>query len=207
VITHTPVPIIQAFEFPYTLSANVTDNSTVSEVVFEYYTGNPDQVSTITMAEAEENIWNCQILMNHFGSSTAMYYRIVAKDNANPQNVSIFPADSTWIMCQLGVANEDIVSVSNQDQFISVYPNPINFNQSKINLKYSTSDAKQVKFEFFNIKGQKVYEFNQFNRKNDTRNVQLDINNQIKSQLKSGIYFIKMSTKDYSITKKVIVIK
>ncbi|HOD54410.1 MAG TPA: agmatine deiminase family protein [Candidatus Cloacimonadota bacterium] len=207
VISHTPVPIIHAFEFPYTISANVTDNVAVSEVTFQYHTGNPEQVSTLTMAEAEENIWNCQIEMSHFGTSTELYYRILAKDNANPQNVSIFPADSTWIMCQLGVANEDIVSVNNQDQFISVYPNPINFNQSKINLKYSTSDAKQVKFEFFNIKGQKVYEFNQFNRKNDTRNVQLDINNQMKSQLKSGIYFIKMSTKDYSITKKVIVIK
>ena len=79
-------------------------------------------------------------------------------------------------------------------------------NQNSIST-VSTINTKQVKFELYNVKGQKLYEFKQYNRKNDTRNIQLELGDQIKSRLKSGIYFIKMTTNDYTQSKKLVIIK
>jgi len=205
IIEHEPVTVINGYQLPYTITAQVTDNTAVAEVIFEYRREGSDEIFTLDMSEYEENLWSCQLQSNHLNSFSAVYYRIVAKDYA--QNISYFPDDDLWILCDLNLPIDDVVKPLAHDMLVAVYPNPISFNQSELNIKYSTSNTKQVKFELYNVKGQKLYEFKQYNRKNDTRNIQLELGDQIKSRLKSGIYFIKMTTNDYTQSKKLVIIK
>ncbi|HOE91501.1 MAG TPA: agmatine deiminase family protein [Candidatus Cloacimonadota bacterium] len=205
VIEHEPIAIIHENELPYTISATVTDNVGIAEVKLEFRRNESDEIYSITMSESDQNIWSCQLQSTDIISASSIYYRITATDFA--QNTNYFPSEDTWILCDLDLNIEDIIKPLEKDNFIAVYPNPVNFNKSDINIKYSTSDTKRVKFEIYNIKGQKVYEFNQFNRKNDTKSIQVDLSEHVKTRLKSGVYFIKMSTNDYSVSKKIIIIK
>lgn len=206
VITHQEVETVEMADFPLTMTANVTDNVAVDSVYFEYYTNTIAQVQSVPMVTSADHNWTVSF-MPSLNCLTRVSYRIRALDNATPANVTYLPSDSLWFTMNVTTPINDVVTVQPRDKFISIYPNPVNFQQSSISLKYSTDENKEVNFEIYNIKGQKISTFKQFSQKNNSNDVQLNLNDNIKTKLNSGIYFIKMKTNHTSITKKIVVIK
>ncbi len=202
-ITHSPITSIAMNDMPININATITDNASVNMASVEYYTNTNSEVTSSAMTEINENEWSVAIDPNHENLST-IYYRIKASDQ---MNTAYFPADSSWLATNITNTNDHNDLPVINDSFISVYPNPINFNQSKMNLKFSTNNNKQVKFEIYNVKGQKVHEFTQFNRAKNDANIQIDLNHASLKKLNSGIYFIKMITNEYSVSKKIVIIK
>lgn len=202
-ITHTPIVDIAMSDLPLNINANITDNASVNQALVEYYTNTNAEITSVPMTEINENEWSAGIDPNHENLST-IYYRIKASDQ---MNTAYLPADTTWFSVNVTTANDQNDLPVIKDSFISVYPNPINFNQAKMNLKFSTNNNKQVKFEMYNVKGQKVHEFFQYSRGKSDSNLQIDMNHVNLKKLNSGIYFIKMITDEYSVSKKIVIIK
>ncbi len=206
VITHQVVENVSMNDFPLTIIANVTDNVMVDSVYFDFYTNTLSEVQSLPMTLGSENNWTLAFSPS-LNCLTTVNYRIRALDTANPANVSYLPSQTEWYTMNITNPNSDLITVPAKDKFISVYPNPINFNQSDISLKFSTDENKEVNFDIFNIKGQKVASIKQHSQKNNTNSVQFNLNDNLKNRLNSGIYFIKMTTNHTTITKKIAVIK
>lgn len=202
-ITHTPIVDIAMSDLPLNINANITDNASVNQALVEYYTNTNAEITSVPMTEINENEWSAGIDPDHNNLFT-IYYRIKASDQ---MNTAYLPADTTWFSVNVTTANDQNDLPVIKDSFISVYPNPINFNQAKMNLKFSTNNNKQVKFEMYNVKGQKVHEFFQYSRGKSDSNLQIDMNHVNLKKLNSGIYFIKMITDEYSVSKKIVIIK
>ncbi|MCF7794286.1 MAG: T9SS type A sorting domain-containing protein [Candidatus Cloacimonetes bacterium] len=98
-------------------------------------------------------------------------------------------------------------NVSNDEELISVprlsqnYPNPFN-PTTTIALNLSSSELAEAELIIFNSKGQIVKTFNELNSQviwNGTNDSGKPVN--------SGIYFYQLKTGDYSITKKMVLMK
>jgi len=74
------------------------------------------------------------------------------------------------------------------------YPNPAE-DLFKLSLEVNNSNAEEVSIEIISLLGQKVYE-----QKLEAGNHSIDI-----SELTSGLYFIKASTTNYTLTKRLTV--
>jgi hypothetical protein len=91
-------------------------------------------------------------------------------------------------------ANDEITIEKPERLNFSLYPNPC---KSNVAFKVSQSDRQTFKIEVFNIKGQLVY----------SETTREEINMSFPSKLSNGIYFMKISDKDRSNTKKLLILK
>lgn len=84
------------------------------------------------------------------------------------------------------------------------YPNPFNPTTT---IKYQIKNTGHVQIEVFNVKGQKVATL--VNREQSAGDYQVVWNgqNDAKKSVPSGVYFYKMKSGDYSVSKKMILLK
>ncbi|MFP4023716.1 MAG: S8 family serine peptidase [Thiohalospira sp.] len=92
--------------------------------------------------------------------------------------------------------NTNILSLSNNCETVTIYPNPF---QYKLNIKLNTKDESDVIIEVFNIKGQKIKKIQPKEQiiRNSTITID-EINN-----LPSGIYLLKINIGNQSISKQI----
>lgn len=204
VINHTPVTNVNLNDFPLTLSCQVTDNQSVSQVQLEYYTTDSTQVTIIDMQENENNIWSVEL--NPAQSDlNQLHYRIVAKDVNNPANVSFYP-ENNWIFMQISTENQEIINYSTTLELNSVYPNPVRLNQNNsINIQFKSSECGMVSLQIYNIKGQKVSEKRIFSQTKENQKINIPLNNI--SSLSSGVYLIKLNAAGQHISQKFLIVK
>jgi len=82
------------------------------------------------------------------------------------------------------------------------YPNPFNKTTS---ISYSLPKSGTVKIQIYNIKGQLVKNLLNENKQAGYHTVEWNVRE--KSEMSSGIYFYKLSTKDKTFVKKIILIR
>lgn len=104
-------------------------------------------------------------------------------------NVSILFSDNPPIM---------------KTQLMNNYPNPFN---PETTINYSLKNDNFVKIEIYNIKGQLVKHLINKEMKAGTHYVKWDGTDDHNYQLGSGIYFYRMTSGDYSRTKKMMLVK
>jgi len=102
------------------------------------------------------------------------------------------------------LANDDNVNIPYVTALHKNYPNPFN---PETTIHYSLSEAGPVKIEVYNIKGQLVR--NLVNERKTAGNYTVIWNGKDEQgkNVSSGIYFYRMQTKNYSSTKKMMLMK
>ena len=100
---------------------------------------------------------------------------------------------------------EDLSIIRN----FSNYPNPfVLSNRGNTNICFQLKENMQdAKIEIFNCKGQKVKTIQRGNLSSGNHNFTWNGNNEADRQVSSGVYFYQISNKDYSFSKKMILLK
>ena len=99
---------------------------------------------------------------------------------------------------------EDVLSQVNS---LKCYPNPFN-PTTTISFSLTAENAKNAKLEIFNLKGQKVRTFTDFESGNEGQtSVVWNGNDDNKNAVSSGVYFYKLSSGKFSQMKKMVLIK
>ena len=91
-----------------------------------------------------------------------------------------------------------VKEVSSAD-VVNLFPNPAS---TSINLWYSVSRAEKISITIFDITGNKISEINKGNVAVGSHEEKIDI-----SSFSKGVYFVKVQTGDYVVSKKFVVVK
>jgi hypothetical protein len=97
------------------------------------------------------------------------------------------------------VEEKDIVQLPTEFQLFQNYPNP--FNPST-KIRYSLPQASHVKLTLYNVLGVQILTL--IDSEQPMGNHEIELNG---SNLASGVYFIKMNAGNYSVTKKIMLMK
>jgi hypothetical protein len=89
-------------------------------------------------------------------------------------------------------------------QLTGNYPNPFNPDTT---IKFSLKETGQVRLDIFNTKGQKVTTLVNSNLEKGQHQINWDGKDDNGKAVTSGIYYYKMTTKDFSNIKKMMLIK
>lgn len=98
----------------------------------------------------------------------------------------------------------------NQDLQILVYPNPLHISESDyLHISFSAEDPlEDANFSIFNLKGRKIFENKLQNSFSSNYEFNWDISNSSKTEVNSGIYFLKLDFSNHSsITRKILLMK
>jgi hypothetical protein len=175
---------------------SLTENSTSSfDVVYSQTAG---YYPVIAQFKGEDFIVNGVSLDYRFVNNAR--FSFLGEDEF-PAGQFIFSADSLHFSYldyepEPEESDSDITVLPIKDLF-TIYPNPIQSNMAKISFTSPVKAATRI--EIFNIKGQKV---RGFEHNDSTPNISLNALN-----LESGIYFVRVANRDFSQTKRVVVLK
>jgi len=175
------------------LSEPISEDTYAWEIAFSNTLNQPVQVKI-----KESNNPNNYPLDLHFGGVT---YRLTDDylTIANTDLIGTYFADLT-IMTVTDNSSNDVVP---NNQFL-ISPNPI-ADQAKINIK----NKRNVDFSItiYNIRGQKVKDFNIKDFKEDNCEINWNLTNNKGKRVSSGIYFVRYKDDLKNQTKKICVIK
>lgn len=99
------------------------------------------------------------------------------------------------------VANEDIINV-NTTPLLSVYPNPFN---NETNIKIANPTDELLSLSLYNSKGQKLAAW-AVNARHD-KNIALNCAGFNGNKLASGIYYLKLNSKSYNKSRKILLLR
>jgi len=102
------------------------------------------------------------------------------------------------------VANVDEAQIPQVAMSVSVYPNPM-LGSSRIAL--STNKAERIRVDIYDLKGRLVNRLYDAHLSSGSHELVWNGNSKQGNALSSGIYFIKCSSGNSSITHKVIVLR
>lgn len=102
------------------------------------------------------------------------------------------------------VPNSDEVGPIESAALMQNYPNPFNPNTM---IRFQMPKSEKVKVEVFNIKGQKVRTLFDGIAQRGATSLNWDGTNDSKQSVSSGVYFYQMTTKGFTTTKKMVLMK
>lgn len=147
------------------------------------------QTQTINLSWTKDHPWGSS--PNSSGGkydSTTASITVFVQNNGTKY---IYQSAAAPFTTLLGV--KEISNVS----YFEIYPNPTN---STANIAFTLDNKQNVTIEMFNLLGEKVYEQNEGRMDAGSHNVAIE-----KGSLKAGIYFVRFSTNDGAITKKLVI--
>ena len=105
--------------------------------------------------------------------------------------------------------NEQILSIDEElnpenFQFLKAYPNPFN---SSIQISFKSTKGFNSKVSIYDISGKKINTFDQFPAHNGFNYFIWDGYDHKGSEVPTGIYIVKLASKNYSLSKKISLIK
>jgi len=119
----------------------------------------------------------------------------IKRKQGSPTLLKNFATDfGAEIFHQFSTGNYMNINSINNSRYLNIYPNPA---RNSFNIETNFENNKDLNIMLFNIVGDKVYE-NNF-RNISSQNINIDI-----SEFPVGLYFIRISTNEESITKKII---
>ncbi len=96
-----------------------------------------------------------------------------------------------------GVVDTEDKEVAKDELSLSLYPNPFN---PVVNINYSLPSVEKASFRVYNIKGEMIHEMKFSETHSNTFSMDM-------SKYASGVYFIKLASPNFVITKKAILLK
>lgn len=145
----------------------------------------PDTVNSVVTVEQLNTIKN---LTGVIEANETAYQDYI---DANPESFSS-PALLSEVQSMVNNVNATLGVTKNQTESFVIYPNPVS---SILNLEFNNTDVGLVAIEVYNTVGQKVM------TKTQDKGQSIDIN---VTSLKSGVYFIKVSTNKTEFTKRIV---
>ncbi len=99
---------------------------------------------------------------------------------------------------------EELSQLPNDFQLEQNYPNPFNPNTT---ISYLLKNNSNVKLSIYNLKGQLVKTLVNQTIQEGRHSVNWNETDEFGKQVASGVYFYKLSTPDFSQTKKMLLLK
>lgn len=137
---------------------------------------------------AQVATWNFTWTAPASGTGQVTFYGAFANSRNTTKTSTLVVEECTVGFDELEAINE-----------LSVYPTP---TSSKLQVNFSTKTAGQVAISVFNLSGQKVAVLSNENRTAGNQILEFDA---INTQLKSGVYFLQVSTNDFQKVVKFVV--
>ena len=119
-----------------------------------------------------------------------------------PKDEELFKTENSFHIEEILITNsQEIINVSIPVNFElnNPYPNPFN---SLTNIKYSLPIDSDVTLKVYNLLGKEISTLINQNIKAGYHSIVWDADN-----FSSGVYFVKLTTKEFSQTQKIILIK
>ena len=108
---------------------------------------------------------------------------------------------ATLSLAPAGTSNsQDVINISQ----LSLYPNP---SAGKVNLTVSNTRGKDFNISVYNIRGQKVKDFNINDCKDVNSNITWNGRNNSNKPVSSGVYFVRYKDKTRTTTSKICIMK
>jgi hypothetical protein len=153
---------------------------------------------------AHENIWRERIvsLSEYAGETVYIAFR-----HHTPQNADMFAIgidDVQVIYASSGTDEVDIIGVPLVTALRANYPNPFN---PTTNIQFDIAVEGHVQIEVYNIRGQRVTTLVNEHLGIGSHSVVWDGTNRIGRNVSSGLYFYKMTTGEYTETRKMLLMK
>jgi hypothetical protein len=147
--------------------------------------------------------------------SGAAWWSFITEDGLVHNNVTDVACDSDgslWITTKGGVSHlvQTAVAVeaepipSNYILHLENYPNPFNM---KTTITYTLPVSSDVNLSIYNIVGQKIRFFEMSNKSAGQHQLVWDGRNNIQQDVPSGIYLVRLSTANSTISHKMMVVK
>jgi agmatine/peptidylarginine deiminase len=202
-IIHTPRVIFSSDEINIYLTASITDESSIAEAHFDYYTDIENNISKLPM------LYNCDgdyfvIIDNSCERVNEIFYRLRAKNQAEPPTTAMLPLTGWFCMKRETTAETDIFSPSPQLN-ITVYPNPLRTTDGNlIKMNIASDRENHLNIELFNIKGQKVATHSTQLQKNQLNTIEWNIRD---LNLSNGIYLVRFVEADTIGIRKILLLR
>ena len=169
--------------------------------------------------------FNQIISKNAYQTDKSIYYSILngqiqqigeKKDNRSVELTYFFPESKKMVQIANSgiwvydfdyepyVSDSDAVEIARSTGLIANYPNPFN---PVTNILFSISNDGQVGIDIYNIKGQKIKTLVNKKYNKGKHSVVWNGTDDSNVTVASGIYFYRMTTEDFTQTKKMILIK
>ncbi len=207
VVSHTPDTVIDASDFPYTLTVNVSDDGFVSNVLLEYKTVGIAQYAQFVQQDAATWTYTFDTPPNQADS---LFYRIHAADNGTPPNFTSYPETGFQKVYVNGTSVDDN-EIEISSSHLSLYPNPFSAGSSNfLNIAFSAKDKNESlkgDVKIYNIKGQLIRTIEQ-PENSIVKSVQWNGKDEHNKNVSNGIYLIKVKTnRNRQLIKKMVLLK
>lgn len=129
-----------------------------------------------------------------FGEADSLYYSVCAVDAAGNRSV-----DTVRVAIPLNTTSVKEISIPNEFYLHQNYPNP--FNPGTI-IEFTLPRSARVKLVVYNTKGELIRKLTDTNYSMGKHSIQFDASN-----LSSGVYFYRLTYDNFSITKKMLLLR
>jgi len=205
-IVHEPMQSITNMDIPIQFVAIITDNHLVQQAILETKIDD-DPVQSFAMTSDQNDTWIALYNTNFNATQTTFSYRIVASDNANPPNQSIFPSANSWISIPIDVmANDDEISIPIGLQINSISPNPFRASKHKaVSIDFASKLNQEVEIGIFNVRGQKIHSMRHLSKANGQNRINWYPLSQNSNNRTPGVYIIQLKAGKQVSSRKLII--
>ncbi len=201
--------IITGTNLRYTEDGGVTWNERV-------VTGNTEELRTIEFADSD-NGWVAgnNGIIYRTGNGGESWYSQPSGTLSNLLDIYCYDHEKGWIAGAAGIVlysvtgggvdNDENTLEKVTDMDAANYPNPFN---PRTTISFSIKDAKKADIAIYNIKGQKIYSFDNVRMRQNSGQVVWNGRDNNGKDVGTGVYFYKIITDNQSVlTKKMVLIK
>lgn len=137
--------------------------------------------------------------LSEIGIDSIHFVKITDAGNRISNDFGNFDLDAVVALNFVPTTNKVKENFENKNQLLSVFPNPFN---PKTKIVFSLAETQTVILQIYDINGKKISTLINKNLENGNHEIEFDGSN-----FQSGIYFLKLSGKNFSLTKKIILTK
>lgn len=156
----------------------------------------PESTQTVTVSWTQDHPWAAQRATWPYDSTLTQHFTVFVQTNSA---IGAIPAQ--YVFQSKRVLIKQTTGVANLSEGVSfeVYPNPTN---SDANISFSLVKDQNVTVEVYNTLGQNVYSQNEGTMGSGQHLITVPGNG-----LKSGVYFVRVTTEDGTSTQKLVIQK
>lgn len=203
---------------PVTLSSfTATVNNTHNNVTLNWVTQSESNVLGYYIYRSDDiNLENSirvsNIIYSHNSTLEQTYSFTDQEVSTGIYNYWLMSVDRDGTIEYFGPVNAEIKDFNAENPpvvvmetaFNSIYPNP--FNPSTT-LSFSLAQSSDVKIKIYNIKGELVREYTEYNKAKGNHKFVWNGKDNNHNNCGTGIYFFKLQAGDYSLTRKALLVK
>lgn len=192
----------------YQISCKIIDYSQQglldSDLMLFWKTSSQTEWTSILLEETAIDSFSASIPHQVSGTEVNYYLSAESISGKSTRNPIAAPDNFHSFLCQTSAQSG--ISIIESGIELNIFPNPFNPSLT-ISLDLPLKNKENIELEIYNLKGQKVRSFSKLNINNSNHQIIWNGKDDKGQEVSSGVYFIKLETRDRSIYKKSLLLK